>query len=78
MAWADIDRDGDLDLLTGSYDLELKALLEEAFEGQTNSGVYWHERRESQFHSHLLALHSQGPGFNSGTKRGWREIDGRQ
>ena len=59
MAWADIDRDGDLDLLTGSYDLELKALLAEAFEGQTNSGVYWHERRESQFHSHLLALHSQ-------------------
>ena len=59
MAWADIDRDGDLDLLTGSYDLELKALLEEAFEGQTNSGVYWHEQRASQFHSHLLALHSQ-------------------
>ena len=59
MAWVDVDRDGDLDLLTGSYDLELKALLEEAFEGQTNSGVYWHEQRASQFQSHLLALHSQ-------------------
>lgn len=59
MAWADVDRDGDLDLLTGSYDLELRALLGEAFEGQTASGVYWHERRASRFHSHLLALRSQ-------------------
>ena len=59
MAWADVDRDGDLDLLTGSYDLELRALLGEAFEGQTASGVYWHEQRDSQFHSHLLALRSQ-------------------
>ena len=59
MAWADIDQDGDLDFLTGSYDLELKGLLGEAFEGQTNSGVYWHEQRADRFHSHLLALQSQ-------------------
>ncbi len=59
MAWLDTDQDGDLDLLTGSYDLELKALLGEAFEGQTNSGVYWHEYRDGQFHSRLLALRSQ-------------------
>ena len=38
---------------------ELKAILEEGFEGQTNSGVYWHEQSASQFQSHLLALHSQ-------------------
>ncbi len=59
MAWVDVDRDGDLDLLTGSYDLELRTLLGEAFEGQTASGVYWHEQRPDRFHSHLLALRSQ-------------------
>ena len=59
MAWTDTDRDGDLDLLTGSYDLELQALLGEAFKGQTDSGVYWHEYRDGQFHSRLLARRSQ-------------------
>lgn len=59
MAWLDTDRDGDLDLLTGSYDLELQALLGEGFEGQTNSGVYWHEYRDGRFHSQLLARRSQ-------------------
>ncbi len=59
MAWTDVDQDGDLDLMTGSYDLELQALLGEAFEGQTASGIYWHEQRDSRFHSHLLTLRSQ-------------------
>lgn len=59
MTWADADRDGDLDLLTGSYDLELQSLLGEAFEGQTASGVYWHAYADGRFQSHLLARRSQ-------------------
>ena len=59
MAWTDTDADGDLDLLTGSYDLELQALLGEGFEGQTDSGVYWHEYRDGRFHSRMLARRSQ-------------------
>ncbi len=59
MVWLDPDQDGDLDLITGSYDLELQTLLGEAFEGQTGSGVYWHEWQDGQFASHLLARRSQ-------------------
>lgn len=59
MAWFDVDGDGDLDLATGSYDLELQMLLGEAFKGQTRSGAYWHENRDFRFHSHLLTRRSQ-------------------
>lgn len=59
MAWSDLDRDGDLDAVTGSYDLELQMLLGEAFEGQTASGLYWHENRGFWFRSQLLARRSQ-------------------
>ena len=59
MAWGDTDRDGDLDMVTGSYDLELQMLLEEAFKGQTDSGAYWHENQDFQFSSQLLTRQSQ-------------------
>ena len=59
MVWSDMDRDGDLDVATGSYDLELQMLLGEAFEGQTASGLYWHENRGFWFRSQLLARRSQ-------------------
>ncbi len=51
--------DGDLDLMTSSYNLELQDLLEETFEGQTASGLHWHEQRASRFHRPWLVLRSQ-------------------
>ena len=52
MNWLDADRDGDLDLLTGSYDVENEQLL-----GQTapRSGVIYYENRGDNFRSLRIA-----------------------
>lgn len=66
MNWLDADRDGDLDLLTGSYDVENEMIL-----GQSapKSGVIYYEQRDKRFlatrlanRSHTLALFT---GFNA-------------
>ncbi len=52
MNWLDADRDGDLDLLTGSYDAENEKIL-----GQTapKSGVIYYENRGDRFHATRIA-----------------------
>ena len=57
MAWADLAGDGDLDLVTGSYDAELAATMGP---GQLpGAGVYFHERRAGNLLPTLLAPRAQ-------------------
>lgn len=57
MAWADLDGDGDLDLVTGSYDAELAATMGR---GELHgTGVYFHERRAEDLLPTRLAPRAQ-------------------
>jgi hypothetical protein len=48
MNWADLDGDGDLDLVTGSYDAELEKRLGNSFMLDGGAGVYVYENRNGR------------------------------
>ena len=66
MNWLDADRDGDLDLLTGSYDSENEKIL-----GQTaaRSGVIYYENRGDRFHPARIADRSNTLAIWTGSNR---------
>lgn len=59
MAWADLNGDGALDLVTGSYNVDLRQQGVEQPEQDPNAGVYYHERRGDRFEAHLLSPHAE-------------------
>jgi hypothetical protein len=59
MAWGDIHGDGDLDLITGSYDAELHLQPGSTFLFTDGAGVYVYERQGDSFVPHRLAPQSQ-------------------
>lgn len=67
MNWLDADRDGDLDLLTGSYDVENEKIL-----GQTapKSGVIYYENRGDRFRATRIANRSNTLAIYTGFNRG--------
>jgi hypothetical protein len=59
MAWADLDGDGDLDTVTGSYDALLEMQLGNSFLFSDGAGVYVYEQRNGQFFPTRLADRAQ-------------------
>ena len=55
----DVDLDGDLDLVTASYDASMELIHRNAFEATGLAGVYWHENNAGQFESNQLAPRAQ-------------------
>ena len=66
MNWLDADRDGDLDLLTGSYDVENEKVL-----GQSapKSGVIYYENRGDRFRATRIADRSNTLAIWTGVNR---------
>ena len=60
MAWGDADKDGDLDLVTASYDSELNQLLGDTFLFGDGAGVFYYENTPDGFISTRLSDESHG------------------
>jgi enediyne biosynthesis protein E4 len=61
MAWADLDRDGRLDLVTASYDAETDRIQGRGALFTPNGGVYvYHQREPLRFSAERLATTAQG------------------
>jgi len=59
MAWGDLNRDGDLDLVAGSYDAELHLKLGDTFMFSSGAGVFAYEREGAAYIGTRLAETSQ-------------------
>ena len=59
MAWGDIDKDGDVDLVTGSYDLALEMALGDKFRNGPGAGIYYYANEGEQFTVNFLTRHAQ-------------------
>jgi enediyne biosynthesis protein E4 len=59
MLWDDLDSDGDLDLVTASYDSALDAELRDSYLFSNSAGVYVYENTPTGFKAHRLAKNAQ-------------------
>ncbi len=57
--WADLDQDGDLDLVGATYDASLLTDFGQEFLLSGNGGVYYYENRSGQFHLSSLSTTAQ-------------------
>ncbi|MBZ0284405.1 MAG: VCBS repeat-containing protein, partial [Anaerolineae bacterium] len=57
--WGDVDADGDLDLVTASYDAELFQLLRDNFLFNGGAGVYFYENHQGTYIENRLADKAQ-------------------
>lgn len=59
MNWADLDMDGDLDLVTGSYDAELERIMSNDILFSNQTGIFYYENQGDSFVSTRLAERAQ-------------------
>ena len=57
--WGDLDGDGDLDFVGGTYDAGLLAEFGQEFLSGNDAGVYYYENIDGSFHAQRLALNAQ-------------------
>lgn len=70
MNWADLDGDGDLDLVTGSYDAGLEKELGSSFMLGNGGGVFYYENQEGTFVPTQLAAQAQALAIHLGDLNG--------
>lgn len=59
MGWADLNQDGALDLVTGSYNVDLRQNGMDLVELENHAGVYYYENQAGVFLPHRLALDAE-------------------
>ena len=59
ISWGDVDKDGDLDLVTGSYDAELSKELANTFLFSDGAGIFYYENQGGHFTPTRLADKAQ-------------------
>jgi hypothetical protein len=76
MAWADLNADGTLDLVTGAYDVELKGHGVPEQRIQEQGGVVVYEQRDGRFAAHQLAQRAEtlAIGLVDLDGDGWRDV----
>ncbi len=59
ITWADFDKDGDLDLVGGTYDAGLLNDFGQDFLASGNAGVFYYEQQDGKFTENRLATNAQ-------------------
>ena len=76
LQWGDLDRDGDLDLVTATYDASLeKQMGRRALEATDHNGVFVYENDDGRFSSTRLASRAQGLALQLLDLNGDRRLD---
>ncbi len=75
MAWADLNQDGALDLVTGSYNTELKQHGVEAPETDEQAGIIYYEQRADDFLAYRLDARAEALAIGLLDLNGDQELD---